>query len=70
MRGLSPKIISWDSRRSKNAQTHKYKHTIPYMKFKLKLLQIKCHVHSEQASPISEGVAEIQINSHLAREIT
>jgi hypothetical protein len=24
----------------------------------------------EQASPISEGVAEIQINSHLAREIT
>jgi hypothetical protein len=23
--------------------------------------------HSEQASPISEGVVEIQINSHLAR---
>jgi hypothetical protein len=44
MRGLSPKIISGDSRRSENAQTHTYKHTIPYMKFKLKLLQIKCHV--------------------------
>jgi hypothetical protein len=27
-------------------------------------------VHNEQASPISEGVAEIRINSHLAREIT
>jgi hypothetical protein len=44
MRGLSPKIISGDSRRSKNAQTHTNKHTIPNMKFKLKLLQIKCHV--------------------------
>jgi hypothetical protein len=44
MRGLSPKIISVDSQRSENAQTHTYKHTIPYMKFKLKLLQIKCHV--------------------------
>jgi hypothetical protein len=27
-------------------------------------------VHSKQASPISEGVTEIRINSHLAREIT
>jgi hypothetical protein len=42
MRGLSPKIISGDSRRSENAQTHTNKHTIPNMKFKLKLLQIKC----------------------------
>jgi hypothetical protein len=25
---------------------------------------------NEQASPISEGVIEIRINSHLAREIT
>jgi hypothetical protein len=25
---------------------------------------------SKQASPISEGVVEIRINSHLAREIT
>jgi hypothetical protein len=37
-RGLSPKIISEDSRRSENAQTHTNKHTIPNMKFKLKLL--------------------------------
>jgi hypothetical protein len=44
MRGLSPKIISGDSRRSENAQTHTNKHTVPNMKFKLKLLQIKCHV--------------------------
>jgi hypothetical protein len=43
-RGLSPKIISGDSRRSENAQTHTHKHTVPTMKFKLKLLQIKCHV--------------------------
>jgi hypothetical protein len=35
MRGLSPKIISGDSRRSENAQTHTYKHTVPNMKFKL-----------------------------------
>jgi hypothetical protein len=27
-------------------------------------------VHSEQDSPISKGVAEIRINSHLAGEIT
>jgi hypothetical protein len=38
MRGLSPKIISGDSRRSKNVQTHTHKHTIPNMKFQLKLL--------------------------------
>jgi hypothetical protein len=44
MKGLSPKIILGDSRRSENAQTHTSKHTIPNMKFKLKLLQIKCHV--------------------------
>jgi hypothetical protein len=44
MRGLSPKIILGDSRRSENAQTHTNRHTIPNMKFKLKLLQIKCHV--------------------------
>jgi hypothetical protein len=44
MSGLSPKIISRDSRRSENAQIHTYKHTVPHMKFKLKLLHIKCHV--------------------------
>jgi hypothetical protein len=44
MRGLSPKIISGDSRWSETAQTHTYKNTIPYMKFKLKLLQIKCQL--------------------------
>jgi hypothetical protein len=44
MRGLSPKIILGDSRWIENAQTHTNKHTIPNMIFKLKLLQIKCHV--------------------------
>jgi hypothetical protein len=44
MRGSSPKIILGDPRQSENAQTHTYKHTIPYMKFKLKLLHFKCHV--------------------------
>jgi hypothetical protein len=44
MRGLSLKIISGNSRRSENAQTHTHKHTVPNMKFKLNLLQIKCHV--------------------------
>jgi hypothetical protein len=24
--------------------THTYKHTVPHIKFKLKLLQIKCHI--------------------------
>jgi hypothetical protein len=44
MRGLPLKIILGDSRRIENAQTHTIKHTILNMKFKLKLLQIKCHV--------------------------
>jgi hypothetical protein len=44
IRGLSLMIISEDSHRSENAQTHTYKHTISNMKFKLKILQIKCHV--------------------------
>jgi hypothetical protein len=44
MKGLSPKIISDDSRRRENAQTHTHEYTVPNIKFKLKLLQIKCHV--------------------------
>jgi hypothetical protein len=44
MRGLSLKIVSGDSQRIENAQTHIIKHTIPNMKFELKLLPIKCHV--------------------------
>jgi hypothetical protein len=44
MRGLSLKIISGYSRWSENAQTHTHKHIVPNMKFKLKILQIKCHV--------------------------
>jgi hypothetical protein len=44
MRSSSSKIISGDSQRSENAQAHTHKHIVPNMKFKLKLLQIKCHV--------------------------
>jgi hypothetical protein len=44
MRDLSPTIISGDSRRSENAQTHTHKHTVPNIKFMLNLLQIKCHI--------------------------
>jgi hypothetical protein len=44
MRGLSPSTILADSRQSENAQTHTYKHTVSHMNFKLKLLQIRCHV--------------------------
>jgi hypothetical protein len=32
------------------------------------LFQLLCLMLREQASPISEGVMEIPINSHLARE--
>jgi hypothetical protein len=39
MRGLSLKIISGNSRRSENAQTHTHKHTVPNMKFKLHVLE-------------------------------
>jgi hypothetical protein len=64
MRGLSPKIISGDSQQSENAQTHTYKHTIPYMKFKLKLLHIKCHVleFTKDASKIIRVFAEVFIS--------
>jgi hypothetical protein len=33
-------------------------------------IALLCVVHSEQASPTSEGVAGILINSHLAKEVT
>jgi hypothetical protein len=58
MRGLSPKIISEDSRRSENAQTHMRKHTVPNMKFKLKLLQIKCHVLGFTKDKAQNGASE------------
>jgi hypothetical protein len=59
MRGLSTKIILGDSRRSENAQTHTNTHTIPNMKFKLKLLQIKCHVlgsYNRQAQNVLQKI--------------
>jgi hypothetical protein len=43
-RFVSQKIISEDYQRSENVQTHAYKYAVPYIKFKLKLLQIECHV--------------------------
>jgi hypothetical protein len=44
MRGLSHKIISEDYQWSENIQIHAYKYAVPYIKFKLKLLQIECYV--------------------------
>jgi hypothetical protein len=47
LRGLSPKIISRDSRRSKNVPTQHI--NIQYhIKFKIKLLQFECHVFRVQ----------------------
>jgi hypothetical protein len=45
----------------------KHNHKISFEHNEIALLR---NDSSEQASPISEGVAEIRINSHLAREIT
>jgi hypothetical protein len=44
MRALSAKIILGDSQQRENLYTEHKRHTIPYMKFKLKLLHIKCNL--------------------------
>jgi hypothetical protein len=70
IRGLSPKIILGDSRRSENAQTHTNKHTIPIMKFKLKLLQIKCHVlgfTKDKAQTVLQKIIRVCGSVHLSR---
>jgi hypothetical protein len=59
LRDLSPKIMLGYFRRSENAQTHTYKHTIPYMKFKLKLLQIKCHIFEFTKDKIQKMIQRI-----------
>jgi hypothetical protein len=71
MRGLFPNIISGDSRWSENAQTYTYKHIIPYMKFKLKLLHIKCHVlefTKHEAQKMLQKIIRVFFESvHLSR---
>jgi hypothetical protein len=70
MRGLSPKIILGDSRRIENAQTHTNKHTIPNMKFKLKLLQIKCHVlgfTKDKAQDVLQNIIRVCGSVRLSR---
>jgi hypothetical protein len=71
MRGLSPKIISGDSRRSENTQTHTHKHIVPYMKFKLKLLQIKCHILEftiDKAQKILQKIITVFIEAFISHD--
>jgi hypothetical protein len=71
MRDLSPKIISGDSRRSENTQTHTYKHTISNIKFKLKLLHIKCHVLKFTQDKVQDVLQRIikVLRNHLSLTI-
>jgi hypothetical protein len=71
MRGLSPKTISGDSRRSENAQTHTHKHTVPNMKFKLKLLQIKCHVlgfTKDKAQNVLQRIIKVFVEAFVSHD--
>jgi hypothetical protein len=71
MRGLSPKIISGDSQRSENAQTHTHKHTVPNMKFKLKLLQIKCHVLActkDKAQNVLQKIIRVFVEAFVSHD--
>jgi hypothetical protein len=69
MRGLSPKIISGILGEARIHKHNTYKHRTPYMKFKLKLLQIKCHVLEftkgealKDASKDNQSFAEVFIS--------
>jgi hypothetical protein len=71
MRGLSPKIISGDSRQSENAQTHTHKHTVPNMKFKLKLLQIKCHILGlikDKAQNVLQKIVRVFVEAFVSHD--
>jgi hypothetical protein len=71
MRDLSPKIISGDSQRSENAQTHTYKHIVPYIKFKLKLLQIKCHVlefTKDEAQKMLQRILRVFVEAFISHD--
>jgi hypothetical protein len=71
MRGSSPKIISGDSRRSENAQTHTYKHIVLNMKFKLKLLQIKCHVlyfTKDKAQNVLQKIIRVFVEAFISHD--
>jgi hypothetical protein len=71
MRGLSLKIISGDSRRSENAQTHTHKHTVPNMKLKLKLLHIKCHVlgfTKDKAQNVLQRVIRVFVEAFVSHD--
>jgi hypothetical protein len=71
MRGLSPKIILGDSRRSENTQTHIIKDTVPNMKFKLKLLQIKCHVlgfTKDKAQKVLQRIIRVFVETFISHD--
>jgi hypothetical protein len=71
MRGLSPKIISGDSRQSENAQTHIHKYIVQYMKFKLKLLQIKYHVlefTKDEAQKMLQKIIKVFVKAFISHD--
>jgi hypothetical protein len=71
MRGLSPKIILEDSRRSENAQTLTHKHTVSNMKFNLKLLQIKCHVlgfRTDKAQKVLQRIIRVFAEAFVSHD--
>jgi hypothetical protein len=52
-------------------QTHTYKHTIPYMKFKLKLLQIKCHVlefTQDKAQNVLQRIIRVFVEAFVSHD--
>jgi hypothetical protein len=71
MRGSPPKIISGDSRQSENAQTHTHKHTVPNIKFKLRLLQIKCHVlgfTKDKAQNVLQRIIRVFVEAFVSHD--
>jgi hypothetical protein len=71
MRGSSLKKISGDSRQSENAQTHTYTHTVPNMKFKLKLLQIKCHILGfikDKAQNVLQKIIKVFVEAFVSHD--
>jgi hypothetical protein len=50
---------------------HTYKHTIPNMKFKLKLLQIKCHIlefTQDKAQNVLQGIIRVFAEAFVSHD--
>jgi hypothetical protein len=51
--------------------THTDKHTVPYMKFKLKLLQIRCHVLEfikDEAQKILQKIIRVFVEAFISHD--